>query len=108
MESSIQQSTTVQKQKQELGEDVIKGNVDITKIMTNGAVGITKPEINAEFQIYLASAGSYNKAKATEKDYLKTDAYGYAKSKDLPYGTYIVHQVKVQTKQSMFQTSMLM
>lgn len=82
------------KTKQELGEDVIKGNVDITKIMTNGAVGITKPEINAEFQIYLASAGSYNKAKATEKDYLKTDAYGYAKSKDLPYGTYIVHQVK--------------
>ena len=82
------------KTKQELGEDVIKGNVDITKIMTNGAVGITKPEINAEFQIYLASAGSYNKAKATEKDYLQTDAYGYAKSKDLPYGTYIVHQVK--------------
>ncbi|MFR6563424.1 MAG: hypothetical protein ACLUR5_17100 [Eubacterium ventriosum] len=41
----------------------------------------------------MASAGSYNKAKATEKDYLQTDAYGYAKSKDLPYGTYIVHQV---------------
>lgn len=82
------------KTKLELGEDVIKGNVDITKIMTNGAVGITKPEANAEFQIYLASAGSYDKAKAAEKDYLKTNADGYAKSKDLPYGTYIVHQVK--------------
>lgn len=80
--------------KLELGEDVIKGNVDIIKIMTNGAVGITKPEANAEFQIYLASAGSYDKAKATERDYLKTNADGYAKSKDLSYGTYIVHQVK--------------
>lgn len=82
------------KTKVELGEDVIKGNVDITKIMTNGVVGITKPEADAEFQIYLASAGGYDKAKATERDYLKTDADGYAKSKDLPYGTYIVHQVK--------------
>lgn len=82
------------KTKLELGEDVIKGNVDITKIMTNGAVGITKPEVNAEFQIYLASAGSYDKTKAAERDYLKTNADGYAKSKDLPYGTYIVHQVK--------------
>ena len=82
------------KSKLELGEDVIKGNVDIIKIMTNGAVGITKPEVNAEFQIYLASAGSYDKAKAAERDYLKTNADGYAKSKDMPYGTYIVHQVK--------------
>lgn len=78
----------------EVKDKVIKGNVDITKIMTNGAVGITKPEANAEFQIYLASAGSYDNAKAAERDYLKTNADGYAKSKDLPYGTYIVHQVK--------------
>lgn len=78
----------------EIKDKVIKGNVDIIKIMTNGAVGITKPEANAEFQIYLASAGGYDKAKATEKDYLKTNVDGYAKSKDLPYGTYIVHQVK--------------
>lgn len=78
----------------EVNDQVIKGNVDIIKVMTNGAVGITKPEANAEFQIYLASAGSYDKAKAAEKDYLKTNADGYAKSKDLPYGTYIVHQVK--------------
>lgn len=82
------------KSKMELGEDVVKGHVEIIKIMTNGAVGITKPEVNAEFQIFLASAGSYDKAKATERDYLKTDKDGYAKSKDLPYGTYIVHQVK--------------
>ena len=79
-----------EKKDYEAKDKVIKGNVDITKIMTNGAVGITKPEANAEFQIYLASAGSYDKTKAAERDYLKTDAYGYAKSKDLPYGTYIV------------------
>ena len=44
----------------EVNDKVIKGNVDIIKIMTNSAVGITKPEANAEFQIYLASAGSYD------------------------------------------------
>ena len=82
------------KEDYEVNDQVIKGNVDIIKIMTNGAVGITKPEANAEFQIYLASAGSYDKAKAAERDYLKTNADGYAKSKNLPYGTYIVHQVK--------------
>ena len=82
------------KSKVELGETVIKGNVVITKIMTNGAVGITKPEADAEFQIYLAGAGSYDKAKAAERDVLTTNEDGYAKSKDLPYGTYIVHQVK--------------
>lgn len=80
--------------KVELGETVIKGNVAITKIMTNGAVGITNPETDAQFQIYLASAGSYDKAKAAERDVLTTNEDGYAESKDLPYGTYIVHQVK--------------
>ena len=77
-----------------LNESVVKGNVEIIKIKTNGAVGITQPEFNAEFQIYLASAGSYDKAKAAEKDYLVTNADGYTKSKDMPYGTYIVHQTK--------------
>ena len=64
----------------------------IIKGMGNGTAGIVSFEKSAQFQIYLASAGSYDKAKATERDILTTDLNGYAKSKQLPYGTYVVHQ----------------
>jgi len=66
--------------------------VAIIKGMGNGTAGIVSFEKSAQFQIYLASAGSYDKAKATERDILTTDLNGYAKSKQLPYGTYVVHQ----------------
>lgn len=73
-------------------EDVVKGDVAIIKGMGNGKPGIVSPENSAQFQIYLSSAGSYEKAKATERDILTTDLTGYAKSKKMPYGTYVVHQ----------------
>lgn len=49
---------------------------------------------DAEFQIYLASAGSYENAKESERDLLITDSHGFAKSKSMPYGLYVVHQTK--------------
>ena len=55
-------------------------------------VQIEQPEEGAEFQVYLASAGSYENAKESERDLLTTDSYGFAQSKDLPYGLYVVHQ----------------
>ena len=55
-------------------------------------VQIEQPEEGAEFQVYLASAGSYENAKETERDLLITDSHGFARSKDLPYGLYVVHQ----------------
>ena len=55
-------------------------------------VQIEQPEEGTEFQVYLASAGSYGNAKETERDLLITDSYGFARSKDLPYGLYVVHQ----------------
>lgn len=55
-------------------------------------VQVEQPEEGAEFQVYLASAGSYENAKETERDLLITDSYGFARSKDLPYGLYVVHQ----------------
>lgn len=55
-------------------------------------VQIEQPEEGAEFQVYLASAGSYENARETERDLLITDSYGFARSKDLPYGLYVVHQ----------------
>ena len=76
----------------QVSEKPIKGYVAIIKGMGNGTAGIVPFEKSAQFQIYLASAGSYAEAKATERDILTTDLNGYAKSKQLPYGTYVVHQ----------------
>lgn len=76
----------------QVSEKPIKGDVAIIKGMGNGNAGIVPFEKSAQFQIYLASAGSYAKAKATERDILTTDLNGYAKSKQLPYGAYVVHQ----------------
>ena len=60
--------------------------------VTSDEVQIEQPEAGAEFQVYLASAGSYENAKESERDILLTDSYGFAQSKDLPYGLYVVHQ----------------
>lgn len=54
---------------------------------------IEQPEEGAVFQIYLASAGSYEAAAEDERDILTTDADGIAVSKSLPYGQYRVHQI---------------
>ena len=74
-------------------EDVFKGKISLTKqIEMLGADA--QLEQGAEYQVYLKSAGSYDAAKDTERDYLVTGADGKATTKDLPYGTYTLHQVK--------------
>jgi uncharacterized surface anchored protein/cell wall-associated NlpC family hydrolase len=75
-------------------EDVIKGNIAIIKHSDDGSTQIETPEVGAEFEVYLKSSGSYEAAKDSEKDYLVCDENGYAATKMLPYGTYIVHQTK--------------
>lgn len=75
-------------------EEIIKGNIAIIKHTDDGATKIETPEAGAEFEIYLKSAGSYEKAKLTERDILVCDKDGFAKSSDLPYGIYTVHQTK--------------
>lgn len=75
-------------------EQVIKGSLAIIKHSDDGSTQIETPEANAEFQAYLKSAGSYENADPEERDILVTDEQGYAKSKDLPYGVYVVHQIK--------------
>lgn len=80
-------------------EDVILGSIAITKHTDQPAEGsdsdqIEQPEEGAEFQIYLASAGSYENAKESERDLLITDSHGFAQSKSMPYGLYVVHQTK--------------
>lgn len=77
----------------DVNEQVIKGRVSIIKHASDGSTQIEKPEVGATFELYLASAGSYSKAKETERDILVCDEDGFAESKELPYGTYTVHQI---------------
>ena len=75
-------------------EQVIKGNISIIKHSDDGSTQIETPEEGATFEIYLASAGSFEAAKESERDTLVCDADGFAQSKDLPYGLYVVHQTE--------------
>ena len=75
-------------------EDVIKGNIAIIKHSDDGSTQIETPEVGAEFEVYLKSSGSYEAARDSEKDHLVCDENGYAATKKLPYGIYVVHQTK--------------
>lgn len=86
-------SAVYEMEPEDFTEDVFKGHIQITKqIEMLGADA--QLEQGAEYQVYLKSAGSYNAAKDAERDYLVTGADGKATTKDLPYGTYTLHQVK--------------
>lgn len=73
-------------------EDVFKGRISLHKQYET----LDEPadEQGAEFDVYLKSAGSFDAAKETERDHITTGADGMATTKDLPYGTYVVHQSK--------------
>ena len=75
-------------------EQVIKGDIAIIKHTDDGETQIETPESGAEFQVFLKLAGSYENAKESERDVLVCDENGFAQSKKLPYGTYIVRQTK--------------
>ena len=73
-------------------EEVIKGRVQLYKQYET--LDDLAEEQGAEFDVYLKSAGSFDAAKETERDHITTGADGMATTKDLPYGTYVVHQTK--------------
>lgn len=75
-------------------EDIIKGKIAIIKHCDDGTTKIETPEVGAEFEVYLKSAGNYENAKETERDILVCDEHGFAETKDLPYGEYTVSQIK--------------
>ena len=75
-------------------EQVIKGSIAIIKHTDSGETQLETPEAGAEFAVYLKSSGSYDGAKASERDYLTCDGNGFAQTKPLPYGVYTVHQVR--------------
>ena len=73
-------------------EEVMKGQIALHKQYET----LDEPadEQGAKFDVYLKSAGSFDAAKETERDHITTGADGMATTKDLPYGTYVVHQTK--------------
>ena len=75
-------------------ETVKKGSIAIIKHCDDGSTQIETPESGAEFEVFLKSAGSYKVAKETERDYLTCDTFGFAETKDLPYGVYTIKQTK--------------
>ena len=75
-------------------EQVMKGNIAIIKHTDDGETKIETPENGAEFEIYLKSSGSFEKADKDERDTIVCDENGFAQTKDMPYGVYTVHQTK--------------
>lgn len=79
---------------QEVTEAPVLGKIAIQKYFDEDDPNELNPEPGAKFQIYLKKAGSFDNSNADyERDELVTDDKGYACSKDLYCGTYIVHQV---------------
>ena len=75
-------------------EDSVKGKISIIKHSDDDENVVENLEKGAEFEVYLKSAGSYSNAKDSEKDYLITNENGFAETKLMPYGIYVVHQTK--------------
>lgn len=77
-----------------LRDEVIKGQIAI-KTQSDIAV-LSLDTLDAQdrkFEVYLASAGSYDDAKETERDIVTVDENGTALTKLLPYGTYTVREI---------------
>ena len=75
-----------------VSEQVVTGRIQIVKHTDTGTTKVETPEVGATFNIYLASAGSYDAAPANAKAQLTIDKDGFAVSPDLPYGLYTVEQ----------------
>lgn len=75
-------------------ETVQKGKIAVIKHCDDGSTQIETPEIGAEFEVFLKASGSYEAAKESERDILACDEFGFAETKDLPYGIYTVKQTK--------------
>lgn len=78
-------------------ETPYEGTISIQKFLGGGST-VNTSEPDAEFEIYLTSAGSYDAAPEESRQTITTDANGYAITKRLPYGTYTVHQTKGNNK----------
>ena len=77
-------------------EDIIKGKIRIFKTGTIGLPGMLGGLANAEFTLKLHSeVANVGWDNAYTYDVLTTDLNGFAESKDLPYGIYIIRETSV-------------
>lgn len=74
-------------------EDIIRGQIEIAKHTDDGDTKLETPESGVQFEVYLKSAGSYDAAEEWERDIMVIGEDGFAMSKKLPYGTYMVTQL---------------
>ena len=94
------QDVSVVTRKMDVKNKVIQGQIALVKHTDDPdpAVGpaneqVEKPLKDAKFEVFLKSAGSYEKTKETERDLLTTNSNGYAITKLLPYGVYTVREI---------------
>jgi len=81
----------------------IEGQISLVKHSDTPNMSVDPPDpqiekpVKATFEIYLKSAGSYADARERERDRITTDPEsGYAISKKLPYGRYVVSEVEAE------------
>lgn len=75
-------------------ETVVTGKIALIKHCDDGETQIETPETGATFEVFLKTSRSYEAAKESERDILVCDEFGFAETKDLPYGIYTVRQTK--------------
>ena len=75
-----------------VSDPVVQGKIQLMKYAVNTVSGDKQPEERATFIVYLKSAGSYDKAKESERDIITIGKDGKGTSKNLPYGAYCVRQ----------------
>lgn len=89
-------SQQIQSKENTAGYDLISSEekecIAVINQIFDSSMGRCVPLAGAQFQLYLKSAGSFEEAKSSEKDLLVCDEEGYASSKKLSEGIYILHQ----------------
>lgn len=73
-----------------------KEYIAVVKRVSSPDGTVSSPESGAQFQIFRKDAGSFDAAMANERDMLVCDSDGFAKTKGLSQGVYIVRQVEGQ------------
>ena len=75
-----------------VSDQVIRGQIQLEKWALNTVSVEKQPEQGATFAVWLQSAGSYDRAKESERDIITIGKDGKGVSKNLPYGTYCIQQ----------------
>ena len=94
------QNIAVNRKNAEVRNKVIEGQISLTKHtdLPDPSVNPSNPQIEQpldgiRFEVFLKAAGSYAAALDTERDIMVTNENGYALSRKLPYGTYIIKEL---------------